>query len=345
LDKSNNLNDKYRWRYFDDGPSLKWLRMALGHGGVVANGIFVGLSTLDVIYGVDEFPGTNSKIVARSQEILAGGPATNAAVAFSHLGGSPTMVTAIGRHAMARAIVLEFQHYSVKLIDLNLDFDQAPVISSISVNRAGERNVISANATRVHALPAKVDEAALEQANIVMVDGHYMQACWAWARAARARGIQVVLDGGSWKAGTEELLKSVDTAICSADFMPPGCSSQADVIKALRGCGVTNIAITNGAEPIRHVSGTTSGAVRVPRVQVADTMGAGDILHGAYCYYASVGLGFVQALRGAARLATESCRYHGTREWMNYSSDLLDDHVTVNAADTAAACDADMGHR
>ncbi len=251
--------------------------------------------------------------------MLAGGPATNASIAFGHLGGEPTLVTAVGRHAMAYVISEELRRYSVELIDLNPDFDKAPAISSITVNRAGERNVVSANATRVDALSAQVDVAALEQASIVLVDGHYMQACLAWSNAARARGIQVVLDGGSWKAGTEELLWSIDTAICSADFMPPGCSNGDDVLEYLQGRGVTNIAITNGAEPICFVSCENSGTLPVPQVQLVDTMGAGDILHGAFCYYASMGLGFIEALRKAANVASESCRFHGTREWMNRS--------------------------
>jgi sugar/nucleoside kinase (ribokinase family) len=285
----------------------------------VAKGIFVGLSTVDVVYSVDAFPSANSKVVARSQDVLAGGPATNASIAFSHLGGGPTLVTTVGRHAMACLISEELRRYSVELIDLNPDFDKAPVISSITVNRAGERNVVSANATRVNALSARVDEAALEQASIVLVDGHYMQACLAWSRAARARGIQVVLDGGSWKGDSEELLRSIDTAICSADFMPPGCTTGDDALNHLQGCGVRNIAITNGAEPICFLSGGTTGTLPVPDVQLVDTMGAGDILHGAFCYYASTGLGFFEALRTAASVASASCRFHGTREWMKHS--------------------------
>ena len=144
-----------------------------------------------------------------------------------------------------------------------------------------------------------------------------MQACQVWSRAARARGIRVVLDGGSWKEGTEELLQSIDTAICSADFMPPGCSAADDLFKHLKDCGVTNIAITNGAEPVRFVSGAASGIVLVPQVPLVDTMGAGDIFHGAFCYHASIGRGFVEALREAASVAAEYCRFHGTRGWMD----------------------------
>ena len=280
----------------------------------------MGLSTVDVVYSAEEFPSANSKIVAHSQAVFAGGPATNAAITFGHLGGKSTLVTAVGRHPLTSVIIGELRRHSVQLIDLNPDFDQAPVISCVTVNRNGERNVVSANATRVTAQPAQVSEAILEEASVVLVDGHYMQACQVWSKAARSRGIQVVLDGGSWKAGTEELLKTADTAICSADFMPPGCLTEDDVLKSLLNRGVTNIAITKGAEPIRFISDGSSGIVPVPQIRLVDTMGAGDILHGAFCYFASNGNVFEEALRSAARVASKSCRFHGTRGWMKHST-------------------------
>ena len=66
----------------------------------MASGIFVGLSTIDVVYGVDEFPAANTKVAAHSQEVFVGGPATNAAVTFAQLGGEPALVTAVGRNTL-----------------------------------------------------------------------------------------------------------------------------------------------------------------------------------------------------------------------------------------------------
>ena len=45
-------------------------------------GLFVGLVTLDVVYLTDHPPTRNQKIVASDYTVAAGGPATNAAVAF-----------------------------------------------------------------------------------------------------------------------------------------------------------------------------------------------------------------------------------------------------------------------
>ncbi len=278
--------------------------------------IFVGLSTIDVIYSVDKFPKANEKVAARSQDVFVGGPATNACIACAYLGGKAALITAVGKHPLAAMVREESGRYGVQLIDLNAQFAGVPPISSVTVAKSGQRNVVSANAIRVQVPEAVVDYHVLNSARMVMVDGHYMQACKAWAAAARVLGKPVVFDGGSWKDGTDELLKSVTTAICSADFLPPGCKDSKQVVEYLRAHGVANVGITNGAEPIEFVSGMSQGTLRVPQVEVADTTGAGDVVHGAYCYYATLGHGFVVALSEAAEIAAESCRYEGTRGWM-----------------------------
>lgn len=283
-------------------------------------GIFVGLSTIDVVYRVDKLPAPDTKIAAQTQDVYVGGPATNAAIAFAHLGGSPSLVAAVGRHALADVIRKDVESRSVRLVDLTPEFAEPPTVSSVTVDAAGRRNVVSANGGRITAPQADADAQLVEKASVVLVDGHFMQACQAWAAAAHARGTPVVFDGGSWKEGTEELLAGVSMAICSADFRPPGCANEEKTVRYLKQRGVKHVAITHGAEPVLFESGSSSGTLKVPQVEAVDTMGAGDIFHGAFCFFVSIGHGFVEALAEAAQIASESCRYQGTREWMQHVS-------------------------
>lgn len=281
-----------------------------------AHGLFVGLATIDLVYDVKAFPEANAKIQARSQEIYAGGPATNAAIAFSHLGGEAALAAAVGRHALAGVVRAELDHYGVRLVDLHEAFDGMPSISSVAVDEAGRRTVISANAARIGASRTEPDRELCAWADVIEVDGHQMQACLEWARAARAQGAHVVFDGGSWKQGSEELLALVDTAICSADFHPPGCIGEEQTLAYLEARGVRQIAITHGDGPVLWKRGDESGSVAPPRIEAVDTMGAGDIFHGAFCSFWARSEDFPSALAEASRVAAHSCRFHGTREWM-----------------------------
>lgn len=285
---------------------------------MASEGVFVGLSTIDVVYRVTDFPAANKKISAKSQDVFVGGPATNAAIAFSLLGGRSKLVSAVGRHPVAAIVRDELKQLDIDCMDLNPEFRDVPSISSITVDDEGERNVISGNATRIEMPPAVVDQRICEAADIVLVDGHAMQACQAWASAACALGKPVVMDGGSWKQGTDELLKSVHTVICSADFMAPGCVSEINLVRYLWSRGVSNIAITRGAGPVRFFSDEKKGEILVPVVAAIDTMGAGDIFHGAFCHFFSTGYGFEESLQRAAEIASLSCCYRGAREWAQH---------------------------
>jgi sugar/nucleoside kinase (ribokinase family) len=288
-------------------------------------GVFVGLSTIDVIYNLNDFPLENQKVVAQSQEVLVGGPATNAAITFGFLGGTPMLATPVGRHALASLVREGCRRYGVQLIDLTPDAEEIPPISSVWVDGAGQRRVVSVNTTRTTIQRREADAAVLAGVDILLVDGHAMEAGLPWAQAARSAGATVVFDGGSWKPGTDELLKSVDIAICSADFLPPSCTDEDEAIRYLRACGVSKVAITHGADRIRFAAGSLTGTIDVPRVEVVDTMGAGDILHGAFCCFLSDGCGFEESLRQAAEIGSESCRYQGTRRWMENLKDGLRD--------------------
>jgi sugar/nucleoside kinase (ribokinase family) len=57
-----------------------------------------------------------------------------------------------------------------------------------------------------------------------------------------------------------------------------------------------------------------SGRVRL--VHPIDTSGAGDIFHGAFCWPYTNGSKFMQALKYASEVATESYLHYGTRSWM-----------------------------
>ncbi|MDR3792962.1 MAG: PfkB family carbohydrate kinase [Terracidiphilus sp.] len=284
--------------------------------GSAVRGLFVGLATIDLVYDVEEFPAANTKIEAKSQQVYVGGPATNAAIAFARLGGEATLVAAVGRHALAGVVRAELDRYGVRLVDLKQEFEGVPAISTVAVDHKGRRTVVSANAARIGASVAEPDVELCAWARVVEVDGHQMQACQRWAAAARAQGAHVVMDGGSWKRGTEELLRHVDTAICSADFRPPECAHEDETIAFLAARGVGQIAITHGDEPVRWARGAEAGLIETPRVEAVDTMGAGDIFHGAFCAAWARGIDFREALAEAARVASHSCRFHGTREWM-----------------------------
>lgn len=296
------------------------------------NGLFVGLTTLDFLYLVAQFPKQNEKIVALDTAIAAGGPATNAAITFQYLGNQAKLLSLIGHHPLTSVIHSDLETYQIQHIELNLHWRESPAVSSVIVTQeTGERAVISLNATKSQAQIEHIPPDILADIDIVLIDGHQMVISQAIASEAKNKNIPVVLDGGSWKTGLEKLLKFVDYAICSANFYPPNCVNQQDIFDYLIAQNISSIAITQGNQPIQFFDQKKRNEISIKRIKSIDTLGAGDIFHGAFCHFildqnqhfCSRENNFREALTSAAQIASRSCQSFGTRNWMKKIDNIL----------------------
>ncbi len=293
----------------------------------IKRGVFVGLCTLDILYDLTHLPGPDEKIEANRQLVLAGGPACNAAATFAHLSRQKTwLLTALGTHPTCALQRADVEPLGVEFCDLSPGESFPPAISSILIPATtGQRSVVSTNARQAPALVWTTRaQNALDSASFVLIDGHHREAARRAVRSASERGVPVVLDGGSWKEGTETLMPRVTYAICAERFAPPGCQTHRDVAAWCLGRGANAVAITRGPRPILYSE--TPGDLRslpVPSVSAVDTLGCGDIFHGAFCFFRfHGGDNFVDALQKAATIASLAATTLGTRAWMSHDAPL-----------------------
>ena len=280
-------------------------------------GLFIGATTLDLIYKSDRPLPKNQKVVAKDYLTAAGGPATNAAVAFSFFNNRAKLLSVIGQHPIAELIKNDLNNCSVEIIDLAPQRTESPPISSIVVTaNTGERAVISTPTIKYRGDRA-ISEDSLNLIDIILIDGHQIEASLALAKMAGDRNIPVVMDGGSWKPGLDLIIPLIDYAICSANFYPPGCDRCSDVFNFLQDKGVPHIAITNGERPIEYLNRGKISTLSVSQIDTVDTLGAGDIFHGAFCHYI-LDSDFPTALSLAAKTASKSCQFFGTRSWLQF---------------------------
>ncbi|BCJ46344.1 kinase [Actinoplanes ianthinogenes] len=287
--------------------------------------LLAGLCTLDILQLVEKYPADNEKVTALTQTVAAGGPATNAAATVAHLGGTATLLTAVGRHPLAAGIHADLTSLGVRLTDLTADDPGPPSVSSIVVSAGtGNRAVVSTNGAARSISPLPDLPAVLRDISAVQVDGHYPELAVAVLTEARRQGIPTLIDAGSWKAVTPALLPLLDVVVCSADFHPPGITAPHDIAHFLTDSGVRWIAISRGPDPLLRWTGSDFREQPVPRTPVVDTLGAGDVLHGALTLAVArrwplTDASFAEALDEAAAVASRSCASFGTRSWMSAS--------------------------
>ncbi|WP_159621904.1 PfkB family carbohydrate kinase [Ruania rhizosphaerae] len=276
-----------------------------------------GLTTLDITQVVTSPPTANEKIVASDVRVAVGGPAANAALTAAALGSPAVLVTALGTGPLADLARSELTGCGVQVLDVGTI--DAPPVSTVLVTAAtGERAVVSTNFTAARPLPAS---AGLEQipdgAGCVLVDGHLPEASLILCAAARVRGVPTLMDGGSYKPAAVGLLAALDAVLLSEDFMWPGTG---DPIAAVAAHGPELVGQSSGAGPIRVLGPDGRAEVPVPAVptaEVVDTLGAGDVLHGAWAHAIATGgdVTGTDVLRAAAEVASLSVRYPGALGW------------------------------
>ncbi|WNB86948.1 PfkB family carbohydrate kinase [Cellulomonas sp. ATA003] len=278
-------------------------------------GLFVGLATVDVVQRVEGLPGPDEKVVSSRADVSAGGPASNAAVTFAALGGDTTLLTVVGGGPLAAVVHADLAEHGVALRDVGDDAAHRPALSSVTVvDATGERSVVSRNAEGVAVDPPPDLADLVAGADVVLLDGHHPRLAVAAAAAARERGVPVVLDAGSWKPVLADLLPLVTAVICSAAFrLPDGRVPDG----ALLAGGPELVAVSAGAGPLRWWRPDGSGEVLVPAVRARDTLGAGDVLHGAYAFAVAAGLDLVQALGPAVAVASHRVGHVGPRSWLS----------------------------
>ena len=275
-----------------------------------------------MVQTVERIPTSNEKIVSNSSRLVPGGPAMNAAATIVALGGQARLVSAIGDSDVGKLIKQVLYMKGIELTDCAPP-EFTPPISSVLINAAtGDRSVVSANGTQIKTLKLP-NLSSFRECSSILVDGHYMELCKMFAVASKKSGTPVIMDAGSWKDGTDQLLDSVDFPVFSADFRVPSVDSFQTYMSNK---GIPAFAVSFGDKKIKLYTGLSVQTIEVPVVDVVDTLGAGDVLHGAVTYLIGrigFSLGKIpKILELAAFIASESCRFSGALSWAECPSSL-----------------------
>ena len=274
---------------------------------------FVGMTTIDIVQIADDLPEPNWKGLASHAYLDVGGPAANAAITASILGSAAFLHSAFGTGPPGQLVEGLIEQHGVRRVG----YGHNPVVpvSSIWVAAAsGDRTLLSTAASFDGSGPDRVD---LGDSAAVLLDGFYPDLARSAARSAAERKIPVVLDCGTWREVFADLLPLASVAIVSQQFELPGqvaATSEETLAGLIDEYRVRFAAVSRGGDPITWATKLDSGQLAVPRIAALDTLGAGDVLHGAFMYFAfHERLDDVAALHTAADVATRSCEYFGTR--------------------------------
>ena len=289
--------------------------------------LFLGRTTLDLLYRLDRMPEEDTKAYALELQAAPGGPALNAAITHSLLGGRAMLVSAVGGGPWAAPVRSQLRRHAVRLLDLARGAAYETPLCTVLANAANAtRTIVNPPISQV-ALRRLGDSWATEAPSswgrvppVALTDGFFLEETSALLSACKNAGAAICLDGGSWKPGTAELAPLLTVAICSERFAIPrpdgGSNGDSEAVIAwFAAQGVPYVAVTRGARSILASDRGRRFEVEVASIAATDTLGAGDVLHGAFCYHFALKPDFGQALWRAAEIATLSCQSPGAQAW------------------------------
>jgi sulfofructose kinase len=136
-------------------------------------------------------------------------------------------------------------------------------------------------------------------ADAVVADNRFPEFVPPICMAARARGLTVVLDADRPTQMSDELFRIATHVVFSSECLraTTGLDDLAAALAAMAGRTPSFLAVTQGPRDVLWREGATLRQSPVFAVEAIDTLGAGDVFHGAFTLALAEGRDVVMALR------------------------------------------------
>ncbi|MBB4015629.1 sulfofructose kinase [Chelatococcus caeni] len=276
----------------------------------------IGIATLDYVYKLDALPTRAEKYRARDVAVTTGGCAGNAAVAIARLGGRARLVARLGDDRVGDDIVGSLTDEGVDCSGVVRIGGQRSPVSAILVDAAGERTVISYSDPRYPAAVESLPAALPPGTGAVLGDTRWQEGAARIFTLARAAGVPAVFDVDR-APDHPGVLEAASHIAFSAQALRErtGLDDPREGLGRLAvGLRDSWLAVTTGEGGVFFIEDGKVAHEPAFTVDVVDTLGAGDVWHGALALALAEGMAPRPAVRFANATAAIKCtRFGGGR--------------------------------
>jgi len=241
----------------------------------------VGVPYLDIVVGVDEYPGTNRSAPIGEFTISGGGKVPTALVAAARLGLSTALVAGIADDAFGAMIRTELEREGVSLKHA-VPAEQSAVSVIVSERKTASRTILYGESA---VPPVDVFRDRRLSARLLHISsfGEAEREAVEWAHR---EGVPIMLDADYYVPAFAEHARDVRLFIGSEHFFRGWNANMAlsEKLEYLYAQGPDVVIATLGEAGCMVLD--ERGLFPVPpfEIKVVDTTGAGDVFHGAYIY-------------------------------------------------------------
>jgi sulfofructose kinase len=276
----------------------------------------IGMPVRDLTFRVDGVPEHGSKAHASHFDEICGGNGLNAAIAIARLGGHAALTGPMGDgHETSSKFIFErLAHEGVDTTELVHMPGLVTPITAVMIDAGGERTNVTFRDPQLWKVRLPDTDKLLRNCDAILIENRCAAFATDLCAEARRRGIPVIVDVDNAMSLREGLLTASSHLIFCSEALraTAGLANDADALKKIATLTPSFLAGTRG--PLGTIwLDQQQGVHETPAFPVAtvDTLGAGDVFHGAFTLAITEKQELPRALRFASAAAALKCTRYG----------------------------------
>jgi sulfofructose kinase len=276
----------------------------------------IGMPVRDLTFRIQELPERGFKVNASHFDEISGGNALNAAIGIVRLGGRASICGPMGDAGETSS-----RYIFDKLADEGIETKHivhmpglVTPISSIMIDPSGERTIVTFRDPQLWKVHLPDADELLADCHAILTENRCAEFCTELCVEARRRGIPVVVDVDRTMSLREGLLTASSHLVFSSEALQStaGMADDGEALKKIAKLTPSFLAGTQGAQGTLWLDETQT-LQRTPAfpVHTVDTLGAGDVFHGAFALAITEKQDIQSALRFASAAAALKCTRFG----------------------------------
>ena len=276
----------------------------------------IGIPVRDLTFRVEAVPARGSKANASHLAEICGGNALNAAIAIARLGGRVAFAGPMGdaREMSSGFILAQMAQEGIDTSHVVRMPDASTPVSAIIIDATGERTLTIYRDPVLWMVKLPDADKLLDGCQAVLVESRCAAFAVSLCTEARRRGIPVIVGIDRAMSLQDGLLTAASHLLFSSEQVQEtaGVTEDGEALRLLARLTPAFLAATRGPDGTiwLNEAGELEETAAFP-VQAVDTLGAGDVFHGAFTLRLAEGAGVRKALRFAAATAALKCTRFG----------------------------------